>query len=343
MIIGLTGTLSSGKGIIAEFLKKKGFVYLSLSNELREIAKEKKIELTRENLQNLGNQLREEQGTGILAELVREKIKNQEYTKAIIDGIRNPAEIIELRKIKDFFLISVDAPLGIRFNRIVERSRESDPKTWDDFLKVDTRDQREENEKGQQVRRCMEQADFELINDTSLIDTQNKVIDLYEKILSKIPRPFWDEYFIEISKAVAQRATCNRGRSGCVIVKDKHILVTGYVGSPVGLPHCDEVGHQMKTVVHEDGTSSQHCVRTAHAEQNAICQAAKLGIPLKDSTLYCKMTPCSTCAKMIINSGIKNIVSEKDYHRSEETKEMFRQTGIKLKILNPEVETYKNM
>lgn len=343
MIIGLTGTLSSGKGIVAEFLKKKGFVYLSLSNELREIAKEKKIELTRENLQNLGNQLREEQGTGILAELAREKIKNQKYTKAIIDGIRNPAEIIELRKIKNFFLISVDAPLGIRFNRIVERSRESDPKTWDDFLKVDARDQREENEKGQQVRKCMEQANFKLINDGSFVNTENKVVDLYEEILSKIPRPSWDEYFIEISKTVARRATCNRGRSGCVIVKDKHVLVTGYVGAPVGLPHCDEVGHQMKTVVHEDGSTSQHCVRTAHAEQNAICQAAKLGIPLKNSTLYCKMTPCSVCAKMIINSGIKDVVSEKDYHKSAESKEMFRQAGIKLKILNPEVETYKNM
>ncbi len=343
MIIGITGTLGAGKGIVAEFLKKKGFVYLSLSDELREIAKEKKIELNRENLQNLGNQLREEQGTGILAELVRGKIKNQEYTKAIVDGIRNPAEIIELRKIKDFFLLSVDAPLGIRFNRIVERNRESDSKTWDDFLKVDARDQREENEKGQQVRKCMEQADFELINDQSLVNTENKVIDLYEKILSKIPRPSWDEYFIAIAKTVAQRATCNRGRSGCVIVKDKNILVTGYVGAPVGLPHCDEVGHQMKTVVNEDGSSSQHCVRTAHAEQNAICQAAKLGIPLKDSTLYCKMTPCSVCAKMIINSGIKEVISEKDYHRSAESKEMFRQTGIKLKILNPEVETYKNM
>ena len=89
-------------------------------------------------------------------------------------------------------------------------------------------------------------------------------------------RPSRDEYFLEIANTVAKRATCDRGRSGCVIVKDRQILVTGYVGSPIGMSHCDEVGHQLKQTVHEDGTTTTHCVRTIHAEQNALCQAAKL-------------------------------------------------------------------
>ncbi len=155
-------------------------------------------------------------------------------------------------------------------------------------------------------------------------------------------RPSWDEYFIEISKAVAKRATCDRGRSGCVIAKDKQILVTGYVGSPKGLPHCDDVGHLIKTVKHEDGTESQHCVRTTHAEQNAICQAAKLGIAINGATLYCKMTPCSVCAKMIINAGIKRVVCEKKYHRGEESEKMFLAAGVELKILKNEVQKYLN-
>jgi dCMP deaminase len=159
----------------------------------------------------------------------------------------------------------------------------------------------------------------------------------------KEKRPSWDEYFMEIARAVAKRATCDRGKSGCVVTKERHILVTGYVGAPAGLPHCDEVGHQMKTIIHEDGSTSQHCVRTAHAEQNAICQAAKLGVSLKGSTLYCKMTPCSTCAKMIINSGIKRVVAEKDYHASSDTKKMFKQAGIELEILNSEIEKYEDM
>ena len=156
-------------------------------------------------------------------------------------------------------------------------------------------------------------------------------------------RPSWDEYFMDIAKTVAERATCDRGRSGCAIARDKQILVTGYVGAPKGLPHCDEAGHQMKTVTHEDGSQTKHCVRTTHAEQNAICQAAKLGIPINESTLYCKMTPCSTCAKMIINSGIKRVVCEKRYHQSAESEDLFKQAGIQLDILYDEVEQYKNM
>ena len=156
----------------------------------------------------------------------------------------------------------------------------------------------------------------------------------------KSVRPTWDEYFMEIARTVAKRATCDRGRSGCVIVRDKQILVTGYVGSPMGMPHCDEIGHQMQTVTHEDGHTSQHCVRTAHAEQNAIVQAAKLGIAINGSTLYCKMTPCATCAKMIINAGIRRIVCEKRYHAGNESEKMFCQAGLELNFFDESVEQY---
>ena len=140
----------------------------------------------------------------------------------------------------------------------------------------------------------------------------------------KYIRPSWDQYFLEIAHTVSKRATCDRGRSGCVIVRNRQILVTGYVGSPIGLPHCDEVGHQMKQTVHEDGHVTNHCVRTVHAEQNAICQAAKLGIALQDSTLYCRMTPCRVCAMLIINCGITRVVCEKKYHAGAESEEMFK-------------------
>lgn len=146
---------------------------------------------------------------------------------------------------------------------------------------------------------------------------------------------------MEVARAVAKRATCDRGRSGCVIARDKQILVTGYVGSPRGLPHCDEVGHQMKTITHEDSTQTQHCVRTAHAEQNAIVQAAKLGVPVNGGTLYCRMTPCATCAKMIINAGIRRVVCEKRYHAGKESEEMFAQAGIEVDFFDESVEQYE--
>ena len=156
----------------------------------------------------------------------------------------------------------------------------------------------------------------------------------------KYIRPSWDEYFMNIASQVASRATCDRGRSGCVIAKNKQILATGYVGSPIGLAHCDQIGHQLHSVTHEDGHVSQHCIRTTHAEQNAICQAAKLGIALAGATLYCKMTPCYVCAKMIINVGIKRVVCEKDYHAGDLSKEIFKQAGVELMIINPLIEQY---
>ncbi len=153
-------------------------------------------------------------------------------------------------------------------------------------------------------------------------------------------RPSWDEYFLLLTDHVASRATCDRGRSGCVIVKDKRVIATGYVGSPPGLDHCDDVGHLMKSVVDEDGTIRQHCVRTIHAEQNAICQAARHGISLEGGTLYCKMEPCRVCAMLIVTVGIKRVVCRKRYHAAQDTREMFLKAGIELVVTEDSVEQY---
>ena len=117
-------------------------------------------------------------------------------------------------------------------------------------------------------------------------------------------RPTWDEYFLEIAFTVAERSTCDRAHVGAVLVRDRRILATGYNGSPAGLPHCDEVGHLMI-----DG----HCVRTLHAEQNAIIQAALHGVSSEGATAYVTHQPCLTCAKMLINAGIKRVVYAGNY------------------------------
>jgi dCMP deaminase len=154
-------------------------------------------------------------------------------------------------------------------------------------------------------------------------------------------RPSWDEYFMELADTASKRATCDRGRSGCVVVRDKQVLVTGYVGSPIGMEHCDDVGHLMKKVTHDDGTVTEHCMRTVHAEQNALAQAARRGVSLEGSTIYCRMTPCRTCAMLIINSGIKRVVCEQKYHAGGESVDMFKQSGIELEHLNDKVMSYK--
>ncbi|MCC6169414.1 MAG: cytidine/deoxycytidylate deaminase family protein [Caldilineaceae bacterium] len=117
-------------------------------------------------------------------------------------------------------------------------------------------------------------------------------------------RPTWDEYFMDIAFAVAERSTCDRAHVGAVLVRDRRILTTGYNGAPAGLPHCDDVGHLMV-----DG----HCVRTLHAEQNAIIQAALHGVSISGAAAYVTHHPCLTCAKMLINAGIKRVVYAGNY------------------------------
>ena len=143
-------------------------------------------------------------------------------------------------------------------------------------------------------------------------------------------RPSWDDYFLELANAASSRATCDRGKSGCVIVRDKQVLATGYVGSPAGLPHCDDVGHLMKKVIQENGEISEHCLRTVHAEQNAICQAAKRGISIEGATVYQRMTPCRTCAMLLINCGIKKVFCERKYQLAEESEQLLAEAGIEL-------------
>lgn len=154
------------------------------------------------------------------------------------------------------------------------------------------------------------------------------------------PRPSWDEYFLGLMHEVSKRATCDRGRSGCIVVQEKRIVATGYVGSPPGLAHCDEAGHLMKKVIDEDGTTREHCMRTIHAEQNAIAQAAKHGTPLAGATLYCRMEPCRTCAMLIISVGIVRVVCEKRYHAAQETRAMLQQAGVALEVRDDLLQEY---
>ncbi len=156
-------------------------------------------------------------------------------------------------------------------------------------------------------------------------------------------RPSWDEYFLGLLEGISKRATCDRGRCATIIVGPGNtILTTGYTGSAPGDDHCDDVGHFMVTLKYPDGSSSQHCQRTLHAEENAILQAAMDGIPLKGATLYCKMTPCFYCARRIARVGIKRVVVLKRYHAEKMTLEIFKKCGVKFEVKENILEKYKD-
>jgi dCMP deaminase len=128
----------------------------------------------------------------------------------------------------------------------------------------------------------------------------------------KMIRPSWDEYFMKLAHLISERASCLRRKVGAVLVKDKQILATGYNGAPMGAAHCDETGCLRMKLNIPSGQRHEIC-RGLHAEQNVILQAAKHGVPLRGSSLYITCTPCSICAKMIVNAGINEIICEGDY------------------------------
>jgi dCMP deaminase len=133
-------------------------------------------------------------------------------------------------------------------------------------------------------------------------------------------RVSWDEYFMGIARQVAARSTCDRKYVGAVVVRDRMILTTGYNGSIRGLPHCDEEGHLM-----EDG----HCVRTVHAEANAIVQAARNGVRIEGADIYVTASPCWSCFRLIANSGIRRIVFG-EFYRDERIFQFSEQLGLTL-------------
>ncbi|MGO9831547.1 MAG: deoxycytidylate deaminase [Myxococcaceae bacterium] len=146
------------------------------------------------------------------------------------------------------------------------------------------------------------------------------------------PRTSWDEYFMEIARQVASRATCDRKHVGAVLVRDRIILSTGYNGSIRGMPHCDEVGHLM-----ENG----HCVATVHAEANSVLQAARTGVRIEGSSLYTTASPCWPCFKLVANAGIVRIVY-REFYRDPRIFDVAARLGIELvsleQALGPAVE-----
>jgi len=338
IVIGITGTLGAGKGTIVEYLKEKGFVHFSARDFLNKRIKELGLESNRDTMTMVANQEREKEGADFIAKGLLAMAK-KEGKNCIIESIRNVKEIKYLKENSEFLLFSVDADIKTRYERITQRKSETDNVSFETFQQNEQREMDSKDENKQNIKACMQLSDFSFNNDGDIPTLRKQVEHVLDRIQNKT-RPPWDKYFLEIVKTVAKRATCNRGRSGCVIVKNKQILVTGYVGSPTGLPHCDEVGHLFRKQIDEEGNISNHCVRTVHAEQNAICQAAKRGIALDGATLYCTMTPCRTCAMMIINCGIKRVVCQNKYHSGQETEEMFAQAGIQLDFFCEDVLEY---
>ncbi len=145
-------------------------------------------------------------------------------------------------------------------------------------------------------------------------------------------RPSWDEYFMQMAELTAKRSTCLRRQVGAIIVKDKHIIATGYNGAPRGLPHCEDLGGCLREKLGVPSGERHELCRALHAEQNAIIQAATLGQSIEEGTIYVTHQPCIICAKMIINAGIGRIVVKNGYP-DKMSEEMVKEANLKIEMM----------
>lgn len=325
MIIGLTGKNGSGKGEVARFLKERGFEYHSLSDVIREELERKSKRITRDQLVETGNRLRRRFGPDVLAKRIVERLESDK--NYVIDSIRHPSEVKVFQPRNNFVLLNVTAPPRVRFERLKKRGRENDPKTFSEFKNLELRESKSAVRSDQQLDQAIKMADYEIKNTGSLKTLQEQITDIVMKIAGKKKRPDWDEYFLGIAKVVALRSNCVKRKVAAVIVKDKRIISTGYNGTPRGVKNCNEGGCPRCNQLTAPGAKLDECL-CSHGEENAITQSAYHGVNIKDSTLYSTYSPCLLCTKMIINSGIREVVFNVDYPMSGVSTALLKEAGI---------------
>jgi dCMP deaminase len=329
MLIGLTGRNAAGKGEVARYLQRKSFYYYSLSDAIRDEIRSRGDEPTRERLIIIGNELRQRYGAAVLAERILSKVEDDKHY--IIDSIRNPAEVEAFRAAKHFKLIRVEAPPEVRFQRILSRQRESDPRTYDEFIALENREA-EGDDTSQNLVKVELMADETLINDGPIAKLYTQIDTLLPKLLQEIQRPSWDEYFMNIAKVVASRSNCMKRKVAAIIVKDKRVISTGYNGTPRGTRNCNEGGCPRCNNLATSGTALEECL-CSHGEENAIVQASYHGVSLKDAIIYSTFAPCLQCSKMIINSGIREVIYNMDYPLNSSAFRLFQEAGVFIRKL----------
>jgi len=325
MIIGLTGTNAAGKTEVCNYLIRRGFEYHSLSDEIREEIRRRGREITRERLIEVGNELRGRHGAGVLAERVLARLDGN--CNAVVDSIRNPAEVEVLRRRADFRLVAVDADPALRFRRSRLRGRECAAATLEQFVAEEGRELAGADPAAQQLTATYQLADLTVANNGSLEELQQHLGKLIANLMADFNRPGWDEYFMSIAKVVATRSNCMKRKVAAILVKDKRVISTGYNGTPRGARNCNEGGCPRCNGMAPSGTALEDCL-CSHGEENAITQAAYHGTSVKDATLYTTFAPCLLCTKMIINSGIREVVYNQEYPMNERAMELLRECGI---------------
>ncbi len=320
----------SGKTAVSDYLQSRGFEYHSLSDEIRGEIRSRGQEISREVLISIGNELRSKFGPGVLADRILQRLGYER--NYVVDSIRNPAEVEVLRRRRDFVLLAIEADRGTRFERSRLRAREGAAQTLQQFVAEEERELNSEDPASQQLIATRALADVCIPNNGSLEDLHRRLDTVIPKFLAGFQRPDWDQYFMSIAQVVSSRSNCIKRKVAAIIVKDKRVVSTGYNGTPRGAKNCNEGGCPRCNSMARSGTALEECL-CSHGEENAITQAAYHGTSLKGATLYTTFAPCLLCTKMIINSGISEVVYRQEYPLNERSLALLQECGVVLRQL----------
>lgn len=330
MLIGIAGLNSSGKGEVVRYLVERSFYALSLSDVIRGKLAEQGLEETRERMIDTGRSLREAGGPAVLAEkLVAQLLPERNYA---IDSIRHPAEVAALRASgRPFHLLWIEADPGLRFERMAARGRPGDPDSLEAMRALEGRELGSDDPAAQQLLSVRDLANSQLGNDGSLEALHEAVQTVLERA-QYFERPDWDEYFMDIARVVASRSNCVKRKVAAVVTKDRRIISTGYNGTPRGTRNCNEGGCPRCNSFAPGGTRLDECL-CSHGEENALTQAAYHGVSLRGATVYTTCSPCLQCTKMIINTGLVEVVYNAEYPLAETALELLAEAGVETRKL----------
>lgn len=254
------------------------------------------------------------------------------YQRFVLTDVRDEAVLDQLSNRPFFILISVDAPVHIRWMRYLKRieALKGPPPSLEDFLRASDH-QMYDRRSG--ISRIVDRATLKLINPDTTIDALHTHLSSLNLTDVERLRPGWDAYFMQLAALAAKRSNCMKRRVGCVLIREKRVIATGYNGTPRGLKNCNDGGCQRCNSGSAGGTALATCL-CLHAEENALLEAGRERVGV-GATLYCDTCPCLTCSIKIVQVGISEVVYARAYSMDDQTAAVFKEGGVNLRQYTP--------
>ncbi|MCJ1463620.1 Histidine biosynthesis bifunctional protein hisB [Pseudocyphellaria aurata] len=331
MLIGLCGGICAGKQTIANYLvKSQCFTQLYLDRTSSPLSNKFLAQAQNHESHRSGV---EERSFATVESLLDFVTKQWEKRWVTID-VWNEDVLESLLRRPSFILVSVDAPVSLRWTRFKERGnagmQTSHPDTLDDFVHLNDHHLYDQNFG---LAGLIDRAELRLINQTSTLEALHTALKDLDLANDQRLRPSWDQYFMQLASLAARRSNCMKRRVGCVLVREKRVISTGYNGTPRNLRNCNEGGCPRCNAGNMSGVDLSTCL-CIHAEENALLEAGRERIR-EGSILYCDTCPCITCTIKITQVGISEVVYSQKYGMDQEAAAIFKEGGVKLRQFSP--------